>query len=396
MKKIIPLLLMAALAVTAFAQEFTVSGLVKTGLFWSKFNDGINPILEKSNFHSRDDAGNDNSENTTDPTPGRFQIDMAYLYNNVGFKLRFRQENWLNPTTLPAFNYAFGYGNFFGEQLTVSAGFLGASPWGTGGPEMWKELEKGTIGGVRFEYKPKFLPVLEGLNIGFVLNYFDGGMDSVTTNNTVITFWDYLQESVIGASYTHELFNARVAVRLDSDKDLRTGNPQGKQEGGELVYRVEEHVLKNFLPGLSLWALGYYVGVGSEATDFITYQNWLFSQYDTDNFTAQIRFGFDVRQARNVLHFRPSFYYKLFGNLVNVGVAFWYGQDFGEKLYPDSPYEYIEVEPKLQVNFSPNSYVAFAYNYRTFYGIELQAHKDKGVEPLKERQWINLRFAIIW
>jgi len=110
-----------------------------------------------------------------------------------------------------------------------------------------------------------------------------------------------------------------------------------------------------------------------------------------------MRFGFDVRETRNILHFRPSFYYKFFDNLLNAGVSFSYAQDYGEgKMYKGSPYAYIEVEPKLQVNFSPNAYAAFAYNYRSEYGREAQVHKDKGIKPLKERQWVNLRFCVRW
>ena len=394
MKKIIITLLITTFACSAFAQEFTVNGEVKTGLFYSRFDDGINEVLEKSYFHSRDDAGNDNSDNRTMPTPGRFQIDMAYLHNNVGFKVRFRWESWLSQTSLPFFNYAFGYGNFFQDQLTLSIGKLGASPWGTGGPEMWKELEISTLGGIRLEVKPKFLPVLDGLNVGFVLNYFDGGMDSTTSSNTVINLGDYLQESVIGISYTNDLFHARLSYRLDSERDFRT---TPGTEGGQLVYRIEEYMLKNLLPDLSLWALGYYEGIGAEAESYYLFYNWLFAQYDPDNFTAQIRLGFDVRETRNILHIRPSFYYKFFANLLNTGISFSYAQDFGDgKMYKDSPYAYMEVEPKVQVNLKPNAYVAFAYNYRSEYGREVQAHKDKGIKPIKERQWVNLRFCIIW
>jgi hypothetical protein len=146
-----------------------------------------------------------------------------------------------------------------------------------------------------------------------------------------------------------------------------------------------------------MWALGHYVGVGAEATNFITFENWLFVQYEPYNFIAQVRFGFDVRDTRNVLHVRPSFYYKFFDNLVNVGASFWYGQDFGEgKIYRDSPYEYIEVEPRVQVNLSPVSYIAFAYNYRTQYKLDNPEYKAKNMLPIHTRQWVNLRFCVRW
>jgi len=256
---------------------------------------------------------------------------------------------------------------------------------------MWKELEISTLGGMRFEIKPKIVP---GLNVGFVLNYFDSNRDQVASGNDTIA--DFLMESVIGVSYTHDLFHARFAYRLDSDKDIRQSGGRSKtsQEGGELVYRVEEHVLQNYLPGLSIWALGYYVGVGAEAADFVTFLNWLFVQYEPDNFTAQIRFGFDVRDTRNVLHIKPSFYYKFFNNLLNVGASFWYGQDFGEgKIYEGSPYQFIELEPKIQLNFG-SSYVAFAYNWRREYVHEMDFHIEAGVEPIRQTQWMNLRFCM--
>jgi hypothetical protein len=385
-----------ASASAVLAHEFTVNGEIKTGLYWSKYEDGLNEPLEKSYFHSRDDAGDDYSgtRNTTNPVPGRFQIDLAYSQNNVGFKTRLRYEGWLLDKNMPVFNYAFGYGNFFDDQFTLSLGKLGASPWGTGGPEMWKELEISTIGGIRFEIKPQIIP---GLNAGFVLNYFNSNTDKVASGN--ITLADYLMESVIGLSYTHDLFHARFAYRLDSDRDIRETSvkTETSREGGELVYRVEEYALRNYLPGLSIWALGYYVGVGAEAVDFVTFQNWLFTQYDTNNFTAQIRFGFDVRETRNVVHVRPSFYYKFFDNLVNVGASFWYGQDFGEgKIYEGSPYEYMEIEPKIQVNLSSLSYIAFVYNYRTQYKLDNPDYQAKDILPIHTRQWINLRFCVKW
>jgi len=390
------MLLIMPFASVAFAQVFTVSGEVKTGLYWSKYEDGLSEPLEKSYFHSRDDAGDDysNKRDSTSPVPGRFQIDAVYLHNNIGFKTRFRWEGWLYDRSMPIFNYAFGYGNFFDDQFTLSLGKLGASPWGTGGPEMWKELEISTLGGMRFEIKPRGIP---GLNAGFVLNYFNSNTDKVASGNDTLA--DYLMESVIGVSYTHDLFHARFAYRLDSDRDIRETGVRSKtsNEGGELVYRVEEYVLQNYLPGLSIWALGYYIGVGAEATDFVTFQNWLFTQYDTYNFTAQIRFGFDVRDTRNVLHLKPSFYYKFFDNLINVGASFWYGQDFGEgKIYKGSPYEYMEVEPRVQVNLSSVSYIAFAYNYRTQYRLDNPDYQAKNMLPIHTRQWVNLRFCVKW
>ena len=388
MKKILMAFLITLFAGVVFAQGFTVNGEIKTGLYWSRYEDGLNEPLDKAYFHSRDDAGDDysNKRDATNPVPGRFQIDVAYLNNNIGFKTRFRWEGWLYDKSMPIFNYAFGYGNFFDDQFTLSLGKLGASPWGTGGPEMWKELEISTLGGMRFEIKPHVVP---GLNAGFVLNYFNSNMDKVASGEDTLA--DYLMESVIGVSYTHDLFHVRFAYRLDSDRDIRETGVRSttSNEGGELVYRVEEYALRKYLPGLSIWALGYYIGVGAEAADFVTFQNWLFTQYDTDYFTAQIRFGFEGSRDRNIISVRPNFFYKLFNGLIEFGALFGYGQDLGAKIYPGSPYSYLEVQPKLQINFAPGAYVAFEYDWKLEY-----AFRDP--PPLRQTQWINLRFGIYY
>jgi hypothetical protein len=194
MKKIVCSLLFTALAAILFAQEFTVSGEVKTGLLWNKNEDKYD---EKENtfIHSKDYAGDDE---------GRFRLNVEYAKENVGIKLRFNWEQWgasnLTASVLP---YAFGYGNFFDDQLTVSIGKLGASPWGTGGPEMKRELEDVSKGGLRLEWKPSFVP---GLNVGVIINGFDGRTDGYQEDGKAkpITVLHVLQESAIGAAYTHE------------------------------------------------------------------------------------------------------------------------------------------------------------------------------------------------
>ncbi|MDR0457056.1 MAG: hypothetical protein LBH20_10290 [Treponema sp.] len=152
--------------------------------------------------------------------------------------------------------------------------------------------------------------------------------------------------------------------------------------------------MSNYLNGLQLWALGYFEGLYVEDKSCQLFQNWLFGQYDPEYFTAQIRIGYDVGDKRSVLHFRPSFYWKFFANLLNVGVSFWYGQDFGEgKMYTGSPYQFIELEPKIQLNFG-NSYIAFAYNWRRQYEHEYEGSITAGVDPVQQIQWMNLRFCM--
>jgi hypothetical protein len=73
-----------------------------------------------------------------------------------------------------------------------------------------------------------------------------------------------------------------------------------------------------------------------------------------------------------------------------------YGQDFGDnKMFPGSPYLYMEVEPKIQLNFSA-SYIAFAYNFRREYVNPVTLPEARGADPIKQTQWMNLRFCIYY
>jgi hypothetical protein len=393
MKKLIFVLLIMFLAVQVFAQ-LTVGGEIKTGILQSTVEDGIHPAKTRTDAGSKDDAGGGS---------GRFRLNIDYYMpeNSIGFKFRINMEDWPSPHN-NMWQYFFGYGNFFDEQLTVSIGKLGASPWGSGGPDLWKELEAvGTKGGMRFEYKPSFVP---GLNVGFVLNSFDRDIDMYPDEDP-ITILHVLEESVIGASYTHEYFHARAAYRFDSEVDQLRGTASGK-DGGQLVYRVEERVLTNYLPGLKLWALGYYYGIGADELNKDEYSatNWFFIEYAPKLFTAQFRTGLEAIKKRTVFNLRPAFYLKLFDNLLNVGVQYLFAQDFGEdegdmgKVYPGSPYYYMEIEPKVQINFSSGAYAAIVYNWRKEYVRVTEDHKDfEGnvvIDPTKQTQWLNLRVGM--
>jgi len=124
------------------------------------------------------------------------------------------------------------------------------------------------------------------------------------------------------------------------------------------------------------------------------FQNWLFFQYAPDQFTAQVRVGYDYIESRSDFYIKPSFYWNFFDKLISVGASFQYCQDFGEgKIYSGSPYRYIEIEPKVQLNFT-SSYVAFAYNWKQEYINPNYPELKPGKEPLKQTQWMNLRFCI--
>jgi len=392
MKKIISALLITALLLTAlvtaaFAQEtqggLKLSGEAKSGVLWQQSQqEGMDKDAYVT-LQNKDDAGTGR---------GRFRLNMDYDNGkNFGFKVRVNWEAWAD--TAPVWPYAFGYGNFFNDQLTMSVGKLGASPWGTGGPEMWKELEAASGGGIRTEYKPEFVP--GDLNIGFVLSYFNSDRDQGWDNNKPISLLNIIKESVIGVAYSYEGIGLiRIAYRLDDQYDATQENKMSGGKGeDELLYRLEEHMLRKYVPNLSVWALGYLFGLNADYKELRLYQNWLFVQYDPDMFTAQIRFGYDMVFNRSDLHFKPSFYWHFFDKLLSVGASFWYGQDFGEgKLYEGSPYRFIEFEPKIQLNFS-SSYVAFAYNFRQEY-LHPWSGLGEGKDPLKQTQWMNLRFCM--
>ena len=322
MKKYIAALFAAFLAVSpVYAQEdngedkggkFTIDGLVKTGFYWQEERQEGKDPKPTVKVHNNDDAGGGK---------GRFRVNVQYETGDFGFKTRIQWDNW--GQNWPEWSYAFGYGNFLDKQLTVSVGKMGSSPWGTGGPEMWKELEASI--GVRVEIKPNIVP---GLNAGFVLNDFDTGADGGHDAKDV-TFWEILRESVIGASYDHDYFGIRFAYRLDSVFDKNASNG-ARIDGDDMIYRLEERVLKNYLPGFQMWANGLYIGIGTEPEDNrYKFENWLYAQYTPELFTAQVRLGYDIVPNRTIFHARPSFYWNFFGGFLSAGSSFEFAQDFG-------------------------------------------------------------------
>jgi hypothetical protein len=242
------------------------------------------------------------------------------------------------------------------------------------------------------------------LNVGFVINSFDRDIDMYPDEDP-ITMMHVLQESVVGLSYTNDYFHMRTAYRFDSEVDQLRGTPSGK-DGGQFLYRVEERVLDNYLAGFKLWALGYYYGIGADELNRDEYlaNNWFFIEYAPKLFTAQLRTGVDMIKKRTVLNVRPAFYLKLFDNFINVGAQYLFAQDFGAdegdmgKVYPGSPYYYMEIEPKLQINFSQGAYAALVYNWRREYVRVTEDHLDMEgnlvKDPIKQTQWINFRVGM--
>jgi hypothetical protein len=334
------------------AQEFKVSGEIKTGFFWYQRQIGDGEIESLGFVHNSEDDGDEARLNFNNKSQGRFRLNLWLDNGNTGMKVRFEQTEWRD-SGIPKWSYAFAYGDFLNDQLKISVGKLGDSAWGIGGPEMWKELD--TQIGIRAEIKPAAIP---GLNFGFVLNDMNEQQSYYYTDPQTIS--DILQESVLGLAYTHDYFAMRMAYRLDSlyDDDI----------GDKFIYRIEERVLQNILPGFQIWANGSWEGLRAEDETALWMINWLYLQYAPEIFTAQLRLGYDMYSRRSVFYVRPSFYYNLFDNFVNVGASFEFAQDFGEgKYYKDSPYLRLVVEPQIRVNFGAGAYAIFVYQYRNEY-----------------------------
>jgi hypothetical protein len=372
MKKFFAALAVLALtALPAFADEFELSGELKTGLFWESVQEGDGEAKQEAKLHNNDDAGGNE---------GRLRLNFHYRHDNIGVKLRFQETAWEIESLKwgEAFPYAFIYGNFLNDQIKISAGGLGDSPWGRGGPEEWDELDAAVMG-IRAEIKPAVIP---GLNIGFALNDWNG----YEPEGEERTFGELLQETVLGVSYDHEYFGLRFAYRLDSEADFYLKGTEGI-DGAELIYRVEERILKNVLPGFQIWANGHYKGIGQENEEnesLFTAANVLYVQYAPDLFTAQLRLGYDTYWKRQVLSVRGGFYYNIL-SFLSAGASVSYVQDYETKDSPDSPFSEWNVEPMVKIAFG-GAYVELVYHYGGEYT------KTKPDVEIKT-QWINLRLV---
>jgi hypothetical protein len=352
MKKFVAALLAALCTAGAvFAQELQISGEIKTGFFWYQKQIGdAEPKSEGFVHNSEDDSGEQLLLNPENKSQGRFRLNLQIDKENVGMKVRFQQLEWRD-SAVPQWNYAFAYGDFLNDQLKISVGKLGDSPWATGGPEMWKELD--TRIGIRTEIKPSFVP---GLNIGFVLNDMD---DQATQSGRQQTIGDILMESVLGLSYINDYFAVRLAYRLDSECDY--------SDGDRMIFRLEEKVIQQYLPGFQIWANGSYEGIRSISDKSLWLVNWLYIQYAPEICTAQLRLGYDALSQRSIFYARPSFYYNFFDKFLNVGASFEFAQDFGDgRVYKNAPYLRMVVEPMIKINFG-SAYAALVYQYRNEY-----------------------------
>jgi len=424
MRRIVVGLFIALMAAGGlFAQEVTLSGELKTGFYIQQETIGNNDPVAL--------GGMTNNDGDSGVGQGRLRLDFHSAYGNMGLKVRFQIE----PGTMaegpftPTWGFAYAYGNLFNDQLTISAGLLGNSPWGAGGPRVRSDPEsreyvsysvltgeqytafEGLVG-IRFEYKPSFVP---GLNIGFVLNQPDQVVKSLAKQE----FFDMLGESVIGAAYENDYFAVRVGYRFDSEADKYSNEVN---EGSRLTYRVEERILDKTMEGMRIWLNGIYYGIGGgqqeiESWDVGTssiitkktgageyFINWLYWLWDTDNFIAKCDVGLGMYKAYNndklqpiereeyqSLEILPGFYFKLFDNLLQAGVGLGFGMEFGEgKTYKNSPYQYISVEPQIKLNIGSRAFIAIVYNFTDKYAWFDEAEKDRRGEKSAKHS-LNIR-----
>jgi hypothetical protein len=338
----------------AFAQEdmettIEFSGEMKTGIYWEqskRTGDTEWDYGRGARMHNFDDAGSEE---------GRFRLNMLVERGLLGMKIRFEQQMW-TPGAPNNWAFAYAYGNFIDEQLKISIGKLGDSPWGAGGPEIWNEVDNQI--GIRTEVRPHAVP---GLNVGFVLNRYNNSL--YQPEGAVPNIVDFLMESVLGVAYTHEYFHGNFAWRLDGEADYYNG----PLEGHEMIYRLEERYLRNVVEGLRIWANGYWKGIASDDETRQDYKNFLYINYAPEAFTTELRLGYDHAFQREEVHARLGFYYNILPWL-SAGASFRYVQDFGEgKIVPGSPYSKIEIEPRVTVTLAPNATIAFVYFYANEY-----------------------------
>ena len=394
-----------------FAQEqegLVLSGELKTGLFWYQL-DRAGQELDEGGFIYNSDAieqaGKETLQNYWSEN-GRFRLNFLYNRGTIGVKFRFETTQWTtgrSTTNALSWDYAFVYGNFFNNNLKLSAGKMGDSPWGAGGPDLWTELD--TTMGIRFEFLPQFIPFIKpgSLNLGFVLNNFDGSVETQAGHKQK-TLKDILTESVLGLSYTHEgIFHLRLSYRLDGLVD------EGMCE--KFVYRIEERIIQKYLPGFQIVANGFWDYLNPrklytpeadpngdrDPRDDMRLYNWQYINYDSPlvfspldmSFRALFRFGYESVAKREKLFVKPGFYLTFFNNFLQIGTAFEYSADVGElRLDDNAPYRHWYIEPEIRLNILKDSYISFVYRYYNDYEF---FEPGTGNTVNTKTHWINLR-----
>ncbi|MCL2600998.1 MAG: hypothetical protein FWD88_07440 [Treponema sp.] len=345
----------------AHAVDLELAGRFETGVFWDS-------LTNRGRMHHNDDSAGSNNR-------GLFRVDMNLISGNLGMRARLEHNLWAGTRPLQL-DFAYGYGSLLDDRVLLSIGLLGSSPWSAGGPTIWQRLDR-TMG-IRTEIMPRAVP---GLNFGFVLNDWNGmqyfGEFGIEQRDTLLAL---LQETVFGVAYTNEHFHGRFSWRLDSDADV----DNHMQEGMEMMYRLEARFLGNIVEHLSVWANGWWAGIGAYDPSMQTYRNWLYIEYTPPAFSAELRVGAQFEGVRShLLTIRPSFYYNILPSL-HIGAAVRYVHNFGEEARITS-FHTLEFEPEIRFRFGDQSYIALVYGL---------VHNHNIAGDLSRRHWINLRTTI--
>ena len=367
-------LLAAQVPLAVSAQEFLFSGEIKTGVYWESRQMGDEEPEQLMQLGNTDDAGGFNPAGKNINIPGRFRLNLEFKpISSMGFKVRFEDMKFTGAAV--SWAYSYGYGNFLSDQLKISAGKLGESPWKTEGPEIWGAIDE--YAEIRAEYKPDFVP---GLNVGLVLNQPNNMLDRTKFD---YDFGNFMNETVFGVAYSHDLFDLRFAWRLDGeDQDNLM-----YEDGNSMVYRLEEKALRTLAPGLSLWVNGLWAGLVNGDNGMKNYQNWFYAAYSNAGIDAQFRTGFQLANQygddfhRKSLTFKVRGFYS-FTSMFSAGLSFTFTKDFGD-INKDLAYEIITIEPQVKVTFNQNAYVAFVYGYQ-----QIPRH-----DVLEKANYINLRLV---
>ena len=369
MKKIfLTFLLFTLVNLFVFSVDFEFSGEIKTGFYTEQIKDQSS-TRSKSVIHNNDgDSGEKEA---------RIRLNFSMEYKNIGMRTRYTQITF-RPYDIFQTEFVYAYADIFSNQLKVSAGMLGESPWGTKGPDLWVDVDN--LLGIRFEWTPNFLP---GLNLGFVVNRYNATGQQIASMY-MQNFYDLLMDSVLGIAYDTDYFAFNFAYRFDSDADWAfNGN-----EGAAFVYRAEEKLLRRFIPGFQIWLNGHYFGIGSVENEREFFENWAYIFYYHANFTANlnVKHYYNVKQNGQTVLYKPTFLYKLFDNFLNIGLGLGLETGYGTgRNYSDSVINYWYLEPQVRVNLNSNAYLAILYNF---------TDKFENIDGDKSAtHWLNIRLC---
>jgi hypothetical protein len=149
----------------------------------------------------------------------------------------------------------------------------------------------------------------------------------------------------------------------------------------EMMYRLEERVLRNYIDSFSIWANGWWKGIGTDNPDTVSYLNWLYVDWSPETISTQLRLGYHTGVQRQEFHIRLSYYYNI-SSWFSAGLAGNFRIDFGDAKVKDVPYKLWNIEPQIRATFGPSTYIALVYNFE---------NEPLSPDVTKRTQKINLR-----